>query len=224
MNQDREARHVQDDSRPDAQEPVPLSVRRSPRELLHAVVALLLGGKPPQMLGAGLRQPGASGGAERLASGSGRTRSRCRPGRTLKWSFSWLLIVDPSEPGPIRLKVNVPLTVVPFWLKLAPHREPARVARQARVVAAASQLNLPVCVNVAWTRPSSKMVSCSTRLRRGRDGVERAAFLATRDHVDERAPRVPSRGWWCSSAAERRPEPRVRVGLRRGGRRPSDRA
>jgi hypothetical protein len=38
-------------------------------------------------------------------------------GRTLKCSVTWFLNVDPSEPVPCAVKVKVPFTVLPFWLK-----------------------------------------------------------------------------------------------------------
>ena len=38
-------------------------------------------------------------------------------GRTLKWSTLWLEKVEPSEPVPRTLNVNVPFTVDPFALK-----------------------------------------------------------------------------------------------------------
>jgi hypothetical protein len=38
----------------------------------------------------------------------------------LKWSVVWFLNVDPSEPTPWAVKVNVPFTVFPFWLN-PPH-------------------------------------------------------------------------------------------------------
>jgi hypothetical protein len=40
------------------------------------------------------------------------------PGRWLKCSLLWTEIFEPSEPLPLRLKVNPLLTVFPFWLKL----------------------------------------------------------------------------------------------------------
>jgi hypothetical protein len=38
-------------------------------------------------------------------------------GRPLKWSVTWFVNVDPSEPVPRTLKVNVPSTTLPLSLK-----------------------------------------------------------------------------------------------------------
>jgi hypothetical protein len=36
----------------------------------------------------------------------------------LKWSVTWLVNLDPSEPRPRTVMVKVVFCVVPFWLKL----------------------------------------------------------------------------------------------------------
>ena len=38
-------------------------------------------------------------------------------GVVLKWSVTWLLNVEPSDPFPRAVKVNVPFTALPFALK-----------------------------------------------------------------------------------------------------------
>ena len=48
-------------------------------------------------------------------------------------------------------------------VEAAPNGEMTREARQARV-SSGTALKVPVCVKVAWTRPSANTVSCSTRL------------------------------------------------------------
>jgi hypothetical protein len=84
-------------------------------------------------------------------------------GRTLKCSTLWLLTVEPSDPIPCRLNVNMPFTVLPLWLKLPQTVNlPVKLGRLGSTSGTA--VNLPVCVNVAWTLPLSNTVSCSTRL------------------------------------------------------------
>ena len=81
----------------------------------------------------------------------------------MKWSATWLLKVEPSDPVPCTVKVKVPFTVLPFWLN-PPHvvNLPASFGRL--VSSRGSATKVPVAVNVAWTRPSSNTVSCSIRL------------------------------------------------------------
>ena len=61
----------------------------------------------------------------------------------MKCSVVWKLTVDPSEPVPRRLKVNVPFTVVPFWLT-PPQivNLPVKLGRLAS--SSGTALNLPV--------------------------------------------------------------------------------
>src|SRR5688572_5934735 len=72
-------------------------------------------------------------------------------------------MVEPSEPVARALKVNCPVTVDPLSMKLPRTvKLPVKLARVGS--SSGTAVRVPVEVKVAWTRPSSNVVSCSTTL------------------------------------------------------------